>query len=342
MYEQLITTMAKDLKIYKIENESSNHYIARVIYSGLACWIKASTFDSSVVETREKQFGTSKKHIHDRCQKVLAEFIKRFPEVEEWFYPKEKKIDPVSLVRERLYSSGDLVDIGFQTYAGLIKKQKVKLLPGLCQIKGILIQPSGYYSGVSVIERIAKTERSENDDDVNDSKLWLDQFVARAWWKKGELQDEQVEYFDPYQPSRNNMLWKSSRPTHTAGLILARRPINKSSYEYILEKREASNVFHHRLDPFFQDMREYRRIMFVLRMLANNPAPALAVGNVKNVHLKLNVFLPNKEHAILEAMSWPCNSIDDKLEWDMPLDVWNYIKSHLLNLGLKITEDIHG
>ena len=342
MHEQLISTMAKDLKIYKIENEPFEHYAARVIYSGLACWIKTATFDRAITETSEKQSGTSKKHIHDRCEKVLSEFIGRFPEVEEWFYPDKKKTDPVSLVRERLYGGGDLLNIGFQTHVGLIKRQEVKLTPDLSQIKGVLIQPGGYYSGVSVLKRTVKSKETESGDQLNDSELWLNQFIDRAWWKKGELYDEQMEYFDPYQPSRNNMLWKSSRPDYAAGLILARRTLNKSSYEYILEKREAGKVFHHRLDPFFQETREYRRVMFVLRKIANNPAPALATGDAKNVHLKLNVFLPNKEHAVLEALSWPCNSIDDKLEWDMPFDVWNYIKSNLLRLGLKVTEDIHG
>ena len=342
MHEQLISTMAKDLKIDKIENESDKHYAARVIYSGLACWVKATTFDKAITETSETQSGTSKKYIHDRCEKVLTEFMRRFPEAEEWFYPEKKKTDPVSLVRDRLYGSGDLLDIGFQTHAGLIKHYEEKLDPGLCQIKGVITQPGGFYSGISVLKRTEKVEEPENDITANDSTLWLNQFIERAWWKKGDLQDEQMEYFDPYQPSRNNMLWKSGKPAYTAGLILSRRSINKSSYEYILEKREAGNTFHHRMDPHFQEMREYRRVMFVLRAIANNPAPALAAGNTKNVHLKLNVFLPNKELAILEALSWPCNSIDDKLEWDMPLDVWNYIRSNLLRLGLKVTEDIHG
>ena len=82
--------------------------------------------------------------------------------------------------------------------------------------------------------------------------------------------------------------------------------------------------------------------MFKLRALANNSAAIKAKGNLKSIHLSLRVRLPNKEQQLLEAFAWPYASIDDKLEWDMPYEVWIFIKEALLRLGLDVTEDIHG
>lgn len=342
MHNQIIGAMSKDLGILKCAGESEAHYVCRVLYSGLACWIKATTFDAALPESHIPYTGASKKHIHDKCEKILSELIARFPSVADWFYGEDRSIDPVSVVRQRLFGSGDIIDIRFQTNAGLVKASKLQLTDQLLQLKGVIVQNNCFYSGVSTVKKAAMGCEVSPDIHHRNSQKWLIEFVNKAWWKKGEIADEQMEYFDAQQSSPNNMLWKGNKTNYVSGLILCRGQINKSSYEYILEKRVSGEVYHHRVDPFLHETREYRTIMFALRALANNPAPAKVKGNRQNIHLSLRVNLPNKEQNCLESFAWPYNSIDDKLEWDMPYEVWIYIKEELLHLGLNVTEDIHG
>lgn len=342
MCDQIINAMSKDLGVQKYEGESEVYYVCRTLYAGLACWIKAITFDTALSELSHPYTGTSKKHIHDKCEKVLSEFLDRFPFASTWFYGIDKGIDPVSVIRHRLYSSGDVINMGFQTNVGLVKTSELQLTNELLQIKGVILQPDCFYSGVSTVKRTTVYRGELPEMQRLTSQEWLIEFVNQSWWKKGELIDEHMEYFNAQQHSPNNSIWSENKSDYISGIVLSRRQINKSAYEYILQKRVSGEVYHHRVDPFLQETREYRRIMFALRALVNNPPPAKAKGSKHHIHLSLRVHLPNKEQQCLESFAWPCKTIDDKLEWDMPYEMWIYIKGELLRLGLNVTEDIHG
>lgn len=342
MHDQMLNAMSKDLGVYRYVGENEKHYVCRVLYSGMACWIKTTALDTPLSESHLTYDGVSKKHIHDKCTKVLSEFISRFPSAEEWFYGEDHDIDPVSLIRQRLFGSGDIIDMGFQTNVGLVKSSEHELASQLSQVKGIILSTNVFYSGVSALKHTPSGHKTNLNGTQIDSKEWLLDFIDRAWWESGAIDDGQVEFFDARQKAKNNMSWKSTQPDYISGLVLCRRPINKSSYQYILQKRSAGRTYHHRLDPFLQEMREYRRIIFALRVWANNPAPAVATVGHHDVHLSMRVHLPNKEQQLLETFAWPHASIEDRLEWDMPHEVWLYIKEALLCLGLDVTEDIHG
>ena len=67
MKNEILVAMASDMKITKYESESDAQYTQRVLYSALACWIKAATLDRDI--SKPASVGTSKKHIKKR--KVL-------------------------------------------------------------------------------------------------------------------------------------------------------------------------------------------------------------------------------------------------------------------------------
>lgn len=82
--------------------------------------------------------------------------------------------------------------------------------------------------------------------------------------------------------------------------------------------------------------------MFGLRAAANNPVPGQIIKFQDHVHLKMRTYLPAKETQLLETYAWPHNSINDRLEWDMSISVWNYIEPFLSALGMAIREEDHG
>lgn len=113
--DEILNAMIRDLKIWQYSGESNPQFVARVVYSALSMWIRVSTLDENIFEPSENPVGVSKVHILNRCQSFLDFMIKRYPDIREWFYPKDEKQKPIETIRERLYNAGELVDIGFNT-----------------------------------------------------------------------------------------------------------------------------------------------------------------------------------------------------------------------------------
>ena len=95
----------------------------------------------------------------------------------------------------------------------------------------------------------------------------------------------------------------------------------------------------HVLDDFLIEREEQRRFMIGLRSIVANKVSAKLTIYSDHIHLHLNVWLPAPESLLLETYAWPSKSLYGKLDWDMPTEVWNYIKRYLINLGLNIMEE---
>ena len=70
MKNEILVAMASDMKITKYELESDAQYTQRVLYSALACWVKAATLDRDI--SQPNSVGASKKHIKEKCTKIIG------------------------------------------------------------------------------------------------------------------------------------------------------------------------------------------------------------------------------------------------------------------------------
>ena len=78
--------------------------------------------------------------------------------------------------------------------------------------------------------------------------------------------------------------------------------------------------------------------MYLLRAMVNNNILVTATVFDEHVSLRFNTHLPMQENNLLESYAWPVNGIDDKLEWVMDKDVWEYIKKGIMALKIRIEE----
>ena len=337
MKEELLKTMSKDLGIIHFRNESIEQFKRRVLYSALACWIKTSSADCPIGNTDDK-FGVSRRHVFDRCSAVLEEMLKRFPECKSYFDDSDALEDhPVSILRDRLLRHGELVNVGFKTDIAMAKSSQTLLSKNLYCIKGDLIPPNMKYSGIAVIEEIIKEDTTTSKEAIQTVDDWVKQYIRNAWWKTDRL-PVAAEFFNPYKKAQNNhSCWQPMQPKPILGVVFARLPIRNNQFEYFLYK--PATQAKHQIDHVLQKFGEHRRFMMGLRVCAGNPVPMHAIKYPDHVALSLRVHLPQKEACLLESFAWPHNRMTDKLNWDMPLSVWEYVKPYLVGAGLKLSEE---
>lgn len=337
MTDEMIVAMATDLNMRQFVNENRSQFINRLLYSAMACWIKTAALDRSVSFHPDIDQGISRRHILDRCDSILTEMICRFPTSKSWFETDPGNEKAVQLLRSRLIRHKDLLNVGFQSNLTLASASVIPLNSDLECGKGYLLDPSFSYSGIAMIRR-RRTEYCLEESDSIDSCEWLKNYIRSAWWKPANL-PEDVEYFNPFRKVKSNHRgWQDVPPTPVEGIIFARHIANLSPAEYFLIK-PGENAKLHRIDSFLRETGEYRRFQFALRKVVDNDLAADAKIYQDHIHLKLSFYLPEQENRLLESFAWPCNSVSDKLEWDMLPSIWSYIKINLDKLGIAVKEE---
>lgn len=340
MEDKMLCAMATDLGItqYEIEDDVKHKY--RVLYSALACWIKAASMDCPITGSINTTPGISRRHINDKCSAVLAEMLKRYPNCTMWFDTDNTTESPVTMLRSRLLRHGDLVNVGFSTNVALAASNQTKLTRNLVCIKGSVLQDGNTYSGVANVV-LTPHDKDFIPETIPAVDKWFGQYIKSAWWQQSDLLDEGIQYFNPYKKSKNNhTCWQTVLPQMTVNIVLARRIVNKNSYEYLLYKPIEHKI--HRIDPVLQGFGEHRRFMIGLRAVSGNPVPIQVICYSDHITLKLRIHLPTRENVLLESYAWPHSSITDRLEWDMLLPVWEYIMPYMAGLRLDIMEETYG
>lgn len=339
MEKDLLQTAALDLGIIRYSTESDAQFNNRVIYSAMACWIKAACQDRPVEGDHTE--GVSRRHIHDKCNRILSAFLRRYHSSEPWFTVEDAGNDAVGLLRSRLLRHQELINMGFNTNVALSTTSYRGLSVDLEVIHGMLFHPDARYDG------IALTRQPISADAIAASEItpvgsWFDTYVQAAWWESFDTsKEESVEYFNARRVTSNMYkCWETLIPKVKDKYMIVRRPVNVVSHEYLILNTQNNKM--HRIDPVLKDFGEHRRFMFGLRAAANNPVPGQITKHRDHVHLKMRTYLPAKETQLLETFAWPHNSINDRLEWDMSIPVWNYVEPFLSALGMAIREEKHG
>lgn len=333
MKNEILVAMASDMKITKYESESDVQYTQRILYSALACWIKAATLDRDI--SQPNSLGASKKHIKEKCTQILNATLDRIPEARGYFYPEDAQYDAVTVVRKRLVQNGDIVNIGFDTDMTLVPTSAIPLNSNTVHVIGDFFGSGIFYSGISALRTSSGNVNRENTDIA----IWLRDYCNSAWWESETITNDSIEYFNPDRRVRNNSYcWQPTPVDFLQKIRFLRININKGMYEYYIEKKKGGSIFHHKIDPVMVEMKEHRRIMLAFRKMANN-APAVKLTNYKD-HMKLNLWihLPLKELTFLESYGWPSRHINDFLEWKFPLCLREDVSIILANLGITVEE----
>lgn len=330
--------MAEDLAIIRYCNEDSDSYACRVLYSAAACWIKTIALDSTSIDNCA-DLGVSKNHISRKCRDIFNELLNIFPIFSSFIKTYERN-DWIQVMYQRLLSHGDLVNVGFDTNVMLSIPSTVRLTEDVLCIKGAILQPDCIYSGISTLQK--NTDKNFIVEPVLSTTDLIKQYVKSVTWSLINEIIEGVEYFNPYSKSwNNNQCWQKEVSEPVNGLIFARELDyvygNYKKYKYLLYNPNKAVI--HVLDDFLIEREEQRRFMIGLRSVAANKVSAKLTRYSDHVHLHLNVWLPATESLLLETYAWPSEGVFGKLGWNMSIEIWNYIKSYLINLGLDVVEE---
>ena len=339
MEKDLLQTAALDLGITRYSTESDAQFHNRVIYSAMACWIKAACQDRPVGGDHTE--GVSRRHIHDKCNRILSAFLRRYHSSEPWFAIEDINNDAVGLLRSRLLRHQELLNAGFDTNVALSATSYIGLSVDLEVIHGMLFHPGARYDGIALTRQPISSEAIDASE-ITTVGTWFDTYVQTAWWEPFDVSKEDgLEYFNARKATANMYkCWETLIPKIKDKYMIARRPVNVVSHEYLILNTQNNKM--HRIDPVLKDFGEHRRFMFGLRTAANNSVTGQITKYQDHVHLKMRTYLPAKETQLLETFAWPHNSIHDRLEWDMSIPVWNYIEPFLSALGMAIREEKHG
>lgn len=334
--DKTIEKMSHDLNVHQYVDETLLQFKCRVIYSSIACWIKAIAMDQPVGSKNEGLLGVSRRHIFDRCRIIIETMCKMFPDTEEWFFGGKEH--PSILIRNRLINHGDLLNERFDTNVALSAFNTKPLNDELETVYGVILDKNVAYFGISTV-RYKKNCIPETDD--RDLTLWFSRFLKEVGWSSSLPSIDTWQYFNANAQTLNNYFaWQDEIPKAIDGIVLARMVINKNSYDYYLLKTEEK--LNYKLDPFLKKLGFHRRIMYLLRSKVNNSAVVTIKNYNDHIFVHFNTHLPLEENNLLESYAWPVNGIEDKLEWVMDKDIWEYIRPYILALKIKIEEKQNG
>lgn len=201
----LLQTVAIDLGIERYSVETDAQFNNRVIYSAMACWIKAACQDLPV--GGEHSEGVSRRHIHDKCSRILSSFLCRYHSSEPWFVVEEANNDAVSILRSRLLRHQELNNVGFNTSVALAATSNTCLSGGLEVIHGMLFLAGAKYNGIALTKQSAQLDASPRLD-VSPVGEWFDSYIKTAWWEPFDASREEcLEYFNARRKTSNMHYW---------------------------------------------------------------------------------------------------------------------------------------
>jgi hypothetical protein len=331
----LFTRISNDLNINKLSIETNEQFYSRLVYSSLSYWIKISAVNID-------NEGVSKKYIINNVTPFLKTILEIHPELNSWFYSYENKVNnPITLVRKRLYESGELTNMEFTSNLTLANFQSVKC-KGLEIYRGNIEFINNYtgglasYKGIGILSDIDVEKLFEFYfiDDIT-AKRTLEIKVDSINWTKENKKDSEI-----FNPNLKEPLSKGFSKDYNLkdGEISLYRE-NFSDYGFVKNYNNEYYISH--LSDFEIKTNEVRRFQYALKNLVRNNQIAnyKVLEHEQVVTLHLYSALPKKEESILFLFGWPINNISDNFNFIFNLSIWNLIKKILENLHISLIEE---
>lgn len=337
MNNELLSKMETDMRLFRFYDEPEAKYIARVIYSGMAMWMKAIALDG-MNEIDKQPSSISKNHHTTRADCILKQFLAFAPDAIDWFYDDnslDKPLFPIHLLQERLLRSGEIDELGFTNRIMPVLPTKVAITDTLARCKGLHNGIHAQYNGItSVIEE--KLDAASKNTFV-ETLDFAEKFLHSANLTP-DTQSREKEYFDPYVKTDTfYQSWEQKIPE--CNPYLSRVETSFQQYHYFVESNENGITKSCRIDDYMVASGNLLRLLLVFRSRVFNPISVTITHYPHYFKLKRYVkSFPYPEEATLQAIGWPINSISDNLNYCYHSYMLPVIKSILGNLLMNINE----
>lgn len=339
--KQIINEISSDLKIYKHKEEGYITYKSRVIYSALSKWIKISTLDLDILDDKEAHIGQSRKYLSNKAKIFLENMIELFPEIRDWFYPKDMQEKPEIIIIDRLKNAGEIIKSGFDTYLALPNYEECVICNKVKVTRGIENNEIQMYTGLTQLKEL------ENDCEMNKHVLFefygvenktaheiWDIYINNIEWRKRT--DISCQIFNKYSKVNFYKSWDDNYELKEGEISIYKENHN----DFGVIKKINNEIYTSQFHSSLIDNYEIRRFMYALKYYANNSVIAdyKYLNDKTAIELSLRSALPSHENNILLALSWPKNSIQDTKTLIFSSYVWEFIKLILEKLNIVIRE----
>ncbi len=329
----LFTRISNDLNINKLSIETNEQFYSRLIYSSLSYWIKISAVNID-------NEGVSKKYIINNVTPFLKTILELYPILNSWFY-SNKVSNPIVILRNRLYDSGELTNMELTSNLSLANFQSVKfkeleIYRGTIEFKNNFTGGLVSYKGIGILSDIdvEKLFTFYFIDDIT-AKKTLEMKVDNINWIKENKKDSEI-----FNPNLKEPLSKGfSKDYKLKDGEISLYKENFSDYGFVKNVNNEYYISH--LSDFEIKRNEVRRFQYALKSVVRNNqiAKYKVLEDEQVVMLHLYSALPKKEESILFLFGWPINNISDNFNFIFNLSIWNLIKKLLVNLHILLVEE---
>lgn len=337
MNEALLSKMETDMNLFRFCNENQTKYVSRVLYSGMAMWMKAIALDG-FQENSNQPTSVSKKHHTERSSFILKQFLDFAPEARAWFYDDnslDKPLLPIQIMQERLLLSGELAELGFTNRIVSVLPTKNYISDNLVRYKGLHNDIHTQYNGVT--SAIEEESIFENDKLSIDTLNFVEKYLHSANFKTDTWNAEK-EYFNPcIRTDTFYQSWQKRPPEQE--FYVSRIETGIQQYLYFIESSKFCITKSFKIDDYIYRNGNLSRILLAFRYKVDNPI-TVKIMHFPD-HFELTRYIksfPYPEEATLQAIGWPQNSISDNLNFCYHSYMLPEIKKILKNLLVKINE----
>lgn len=327
--------MSVDMGIKKFANEKEEIFKSRIIYSGIAQWMKAFVLQEEINRTDKK--GISKNSLTLQSKVIYQEMLNRFPECKLWFDPKNKE-EALLLIEKQLMMSGELLQCGSESESrwAMPYAQTQILRDGIGRRLGVNVDglnKNYCVSGIATIQ-LFQSPLFEKKIEV-DSYEWAITHFKQLKFHSNSYSSSRIEYFNPFVSyNRIKLHWQENRPDIDNLPFLCCRIVRENHYDLFLEKndedREISSIII-KDNPLYPEL---LRFFYAQCEHVHNPFKYHCVESGDSVEFQCPTKLPFSTEAIVHAIGWPLRNISD-LHYIYPKKVWPAVEKELTRLGMR-------
>lgn len=330
-YGGLIEKAGRELNILKEENENSELWKTRVVYSIMGKMALASLYD-----VLENDQPVSIIHFKRRIQKIMQAYLELYPEIKQVMQASmdefEEEIYTIYLKCGYLYHTPNRILPSAEKRVGL---SNVEIIRGSALNEKTFMSGLGTFFNKKCEKDFEGLFELFNIENISLLKKG-EGLIKKALWRG--LQSELSKEYLRIEPPFSRGYWKETPDKN--GEISLLRLGDKSNYIYYLYKYEDEALMVSELPAWMVEGIKYRNISNSI-LVVNRSLPPLKIEKRKyTVLIKQEYLLPPEVFFFVKLYSWPAKfySVPSDFERVMSKDIYEVLNGILDIIGIEVSE----